>query len=325
MSQLPRPSAPRVVLAVATWNGRHLLETLLPSMAAQTYRDFRLVVVDDASTDDTVAWLRRTWPQADVVALERNGGVTAAFNRCVDAAGDAELVALFNNDIELDAKCLGELVAALDAHPEAGSAGAKLLNFDRRDELDGAGDVFDWAGTATRRGHGQLDRGQYPEGEEVFGACAGAAMYRRSAFERVGRFDERFYAFYEDVDWNFRAQLAGLPARYVPSAVAFHMGSATLGRGLTDFTRYHLIRNGIWIVAKDFPAGALVRHLPRILYVQAAQLVLAVMARRTRVWARAVRDALRALPAVRRDRRAVQAARTVTLADLERAVAAGRR
>ncbi len=319
---MSRTSAPRVVLAVATWNGRHLLETFLPSVAAQRFRDFRLVVVDDASTDDTIAWLAAEWPEVEVVALAINGGVTRAFNHCVRAAGDAELVALFNNDIELDPDCLGELVAALDAHPEAGSAGAKLLNFHRRGELDGAGDTFDWAGTATRRGHGESDRGQYQTPEAVFGACAGAALYRRSAFVRVGLFDERFFAFFEDVDWNFRAQLAGLTARYVPSAIAFHMGSATLGRGLTDFARYQLTRNAIWIVAKDFPRWVLLRHAPRIAYVQIAQFIAAVQARRTGVWARAVRDAVRALPAVLRDRCEVQASRTVGIEALERAVTA---
>lgn len=186
-------------------------------------------------------------------------------------------------------------------------ATGKLLNFHRRGELDGVGDVL-YRG-ATRRGHGEPDRGQYNAPEAVFGACAEAAMYRRSAFERVGLFDERFFAFYEDVDWNFRAQFAGLTSRYVPSAVAFNMGSATIGQGMTDFARYQLTRNGIWIVAKDFPLQTLLRDAPHIMYVQVAQLVAALRARRAGVWSRGVRDALRMLPAVLHDRRAVQGAR----------------
>lgn len=318
---IPNPPAPRVVLTAATWNGRHLLETFLPSVAAQHFRDFRLVVVDDCSSDGTVSWLAANWPEVEVVALPENGGVTAAFNHCVRAAADAELVALFNNDMELAPDCLGELVAALDAYPAAGSAGAKLLNYHRREELDGTGDRFDWAGTATRRGHGEADRGQYDQPEAVFGACAGAALYRQSAIERVGPFDERFFAFFEDVDWNFRAQLAGLEARYVPSAVAFHMGSATLGQGMTDFTRYQLTRNAIWVLVKDYPVTTLARHAPRILYVQAAQLIIAARSRQLKVWGRAVRDALRALPAVLRDRRSVQARRTVSAHRLEASLA----
>ncbi|MDO9408198.1 glycosyltransferase family 2 protein [Patulibacter sp.] len=320
--RLPTPERPRVVVTVATFNGRHLLETFLPSVEQQTFREFRVVVVDDASSDDTVEWLTHVWPDVEIVGLEQNGGVTRAFNVGIRAAWDGEMIGLFNNDMELAPECLQQLVDALDQYPGAGSVGAKLLNYYERDVIDGAGDLFDWAGTGTRRGHGEQDTGQYDEAREIFGACAGAALYRRTAFEQVGLFDERFYAFFEDVDWSLRAQLAGRPARYAPSAVAFHMGSATLGRGMTDFTRYQLTRNSLWILAKDYPVSALVRHSPRILYVQAAAFVVAVRGRQLRVWMRATRDAFRALPAVLRDRREVQRTRTAPLREVEEIVAA---
>ena len=321
--RLPDAAAARLVLAIATYDGRALLEAMLPSVAAQRWRDFRVVIVDDGSSDDTVPWLAEHWPEAHVVALARNGGVTAAFNACVAAAGDAELVALFNNDIELHPECLGELARALAEHPEAGFAAAKLVDFHRRDVLDGAGDQLDWAGTGWRRGHGEPDDGRYDAPGPVFGACAGAAVYRRSALERVGGFDARFFAFCEDVDWNLRARLQGIACWYVPSAVAYHMGSATLGAGMTPFARYHITRNALWVVAKDFPAEAIVRHLPRLLYVQAATAALAARDRQLGVLARAWRDALRGLPAMLRDRRRIQRQRTVSVRELEAAVACG--
>jgi GT2 family glycosyltransferase len=148
-------------------------------------------------------------------------------------------------------------------------------------------------------------------------------VYRRAALEEVGGFDEAFYAFMEDTDWALRAQLAGWSARYVPAAVAYHMGSATLGRGLTDFTRGQLVRNRIWMVAKDYPAALLVRHAPRILYVSAAELYLSARAGQLGVWWRAVRAALRGLPAVLGRRRAVQATRRVGWRELEAVVALG--
>jgi len=322
-ARLPTPADPRVVVAIATYNGRHLLEVMLPSLAGQVFRDFRVVVVDDASSDGTPAWLEREWPEVEVVALERNGGVTAAFNVCLRAAHPAPMVGLFNNDMELDPGCLGSLVEALDQHPGAGSAGAKLVSFHDRRVLDGAGDLFDWGGTGWRRGHGEIDDGRYEQPCEIFGACGGAALYRAAAIEQVGDFDESFFAFVEDTDWAFRARLAGWGCRYVPGAVAYHMGSATLGQGATEFTQYHLWRNGIWLVAKDYPPAALLRHAPRLLYVQAAQLAVAARYGRLAVLRRAVRDALRASRAVRRRRRAVQATRVVGLRTLEEAVAAG--
>ena len=308
--------APRLTVAILSYDGRHLLEVILPSLAGQRYRDFEVVVVDNGSRDDTVQWLAQTWPQVQVISLPENVGVTAALNVCAHA-GDGELLALFNNDIELDPECLGELVGALEAHPQAGWASGKLRDFTQRELLDGTGDVFTWAATAGRRGHGELDRGQYDVPGEVFGACGGAALYRRSVLELVGDFDEDFFAFYEDVDWNLRAQLAGFSCRYVPSALAYHMGSATIGRGLSDFTRYHLWRNRLWIIVKDLPLGAIVRHSPQLLLGQLENLAMALRARKLDVWLRVWRDALLGLPRMLRKRRRVQASRQITLRALD--------
>lgn len=304
--------APQLTVAILSYDGRHLLEVILPSLARQRYRDFEVVVVDNGSRDDTVQWLAQSWPQVQVISLPENVGVTAALNVCAHA-GEGELLALFNNDIELDPNCLGELTGALETHPQAGWAAGKLRDFQRRELLDGAGDVFTWAATGGRRGNGELDRGQYDAPGEVFGACGGAALYRRSVLQLVGDFDEDFFAFYEDVDWNLRAQLAGFSCRYVPSALAYHMGSATIGRGLSDFTRYHLWRNQLWIVAKDLPLGAIVRHSPELLLGQLENLAMALRARKLDIWLRVWRDALVGLPRMLRKRRHVQASRQVSL------------
>jgi GT2 family glycosyltransferase len=308
--------APLLTVAVLSYDGRHLLEVILPSLARQDFRDFEVVVVDNGSRDDTAAWLRERWPQVETISLPHNIGVTAALNVCA-SAGQGEFVGLFNNDLELEPDCLGELVMALREHPQAGWAGAKLRDFEQRDVLDGAGDVFTWAATGGRRGHGERDAGQYDEPRAIFGACGGAALYRRTVLRQVGEFDEDFFAFYEDVDWNLRAQLAGLSCRYVPTAVVYHMGSATIGRGLSDFTRYHLWRNTIWIIAKDLPARALLRHAPQLLLGQIVNLAVAVRDRKLGIWLRVWRDALRGLPRMLHKRRAVQARRRISTAALD--------
>jgi GT2 family glycosyltransferase len=328
-ASLPRHSdgrTPQLTVAVLSYDGRHLLEVILPSLVAQRFRDFEVVVVDNGSTDGTEAWLRAQWPEIELIRLPQNVGVTPALNVCA-GAGRGELVGLFNNDLELDPDCLGELVGALRANPSAGWASTKLLNFQRRDVIDGAGDVFTWSGTAGRRGHGERDVGQYDDPCAIFGACGGAAVYRRSALQRVGPFDEDFFAYYEDVDWNLRAQLAGFDCRYVPTAIAYHMGSATTGGGATDFAQYHMWRNAIWVLAKDLPAAALARHAPRLAVHQAANLALAIKGRTVRLWLSAVIDALRGIPKMLRKRRAVQASRSIDLRALEAVVGAdgGRR
>ena len=307
----------QVLTAVAlNFNGRHLLQTLLPSLAAQTLGGVRVVVVDNGSRDDSVPWLARRWPEVEVVALPENVGVTRALNVCA-AAAHTEFVVLLNNDLELDPDCLRELVGSLRAHPEAGSAGGKLLDYHERGMIDGAGDTLTWRGNGHRRGHGERDIGQYDEPRAIFGACGGAAIYRRSALLDVGPFDEDFHAFFEDVDWSLRAQVAGFQCRYVPSAVAYHMGSATIGRGLSDFTRYQLWRNGIWLVAKGLPLRVLARHAHQLAFGQALNLAVAVRDRKLGIWWRSSRDALRAIPATWRKRRLVQGSRCVSARELE--------
>ncbi|HXN40048.1 MAG TPA: glycosyltransferase family 2 protein [Solirubrobacteraceae bacterium] len=305
-----------LTVAIPTYNGRGLLEVVLPSLASQRFRDFDVVVVDDGSTDGTAEWLAAQWPDVEVVVQE-NQGVTAALNACLRAGADTELVALFNSDVELDPDCLGELVGALREHPEAGSASPKLLDFERRDVIDGAGDVLKWAGHGHRRGHGERDRGQYDRPQAIFGPCAGAAVYRRSAIEVVGDFDADFHAFFEDVDWALRAQLAGLQCRYVPSARVYHMGSATLGAGLTDFTRYQLWRNGVWLFAKGMPASLLARHAHQLLAGQLVNLAVAVRDRKLGIWLRAWRDAIVGLPRMLARRRRIQRTRAVSPRELE--------
>jgi GT2 family glycosyltransferase len=307
---------PRLTVGIASYNGRHLLEIVLASLAHQSFRDFRVVVVDDASSDDTVAWMAAQWPAVEVITHARNRGVTVSLNDCL-RAHSSEFVALLNNDVELEPACLGELVSALESHQQAGVACGKLIDFYRRDHLDGAGDVYSWGGEANRRGHGQLDTGQYDRPEEIFSACGALAVYRRAALDAVGLMDERLFAFYEDVDWCFRAQLSGWTCRYVPTAVAYHMGSATVSKAPGDFTLYQNWRNAIWTVAKNYPASALVRHAPALAFVQLRNLAIALRRQRGRLWLKVWRDALRGLKGVLCERWRVQRTRVRSLKDLD--------
>jgi GT2 family glycosyltransferase len=314
----------RLTVAVSNYNGRRLLSEMLASLARQTLAPGAIVVVDDCSDDDSQRYVTGRWPQVRFVVQPRRMGVTAAMNRCL-AEADTEFVALFNNDIELDPGCLRELVAALERDTGLSSAGPKMRDFSDRNVLDGAGDILRWRGGATRRGHGTRDDGQYDHAEDIFGPCGGAAIYRRAALDAVGLFDEAYFAYYEDVDWAFRAQLLGFRCRYVPSALVYHHGSATLGRGFSDFNGYHLWRNSVWLMLKCAPAGSLLRHAPSLLLGQAGNLRWAIRERKLHVWARAMRDALRGLPAVIAKRRRLQHQRVIGARELDAVVRLGRR
>jgi len=304
----------RVTVIIPNWNGREMLEIVLSSLAEQEYDDFSVLVVDNGSDDGSVEYVRERWPDVDVLALPENVGFAPAVNRGIEATG-AEYVALLNNDMEVTPTWLGELVLELDRHPEAGSVTSKLLSFHDRDVLDGAGDVLTWSGNANRRGQGELDSGQYDQPGDVFSACGGAALYRRSALREVGLFDEDFFAYLEDVDWGFRAQLRGWKCRYVPSSVAYHVGAATTSRqgGLEVFLAR---RNQLALVVKNLPLSSLARFWWLILGEQLHALWIALRTRTLRFQLAAWASAARRLPRTLSKRREIQRRRRIGHADL---------
>jgi GT2 family glycosyltransferase len=311
-------SRPSVTVVVLTYNGRELLDATLPSVLAQ---DAPVLVVDNGSEDGTAAYVRERWPAVRVLELAENVGVAAALNRGV-AATATELVALINNDVELAPGWLGPLLATLAAHPEAASATGKLLRYHDRDRLDAAGDVLLRSAAVINRGAGEIDRGQYDRPEAVFGACAGAALYRRSAFDEIGPFDETYFAYLEDVDWGMRAQLAGFSARYEPVAVGFHMGGATTRRRPGFYGRLQQ-RNQLLLVVKTFPAGTLARHGWRIAATQLVSLAASARQGVLREHLGAWGEAARMLPAALRRRRGLQRGRRAPVRDVEALMAAG--
>ena len=314
-------SAKSVTVAVLNYDGRRLLDIVLPSVLALSgIEEARVLVVDNGSRDDSAEHVRATWPTVDVLAINENIGVAAALNRAVRAS-ETEFVALLNNDIELDPGWLGPLVAALASHPEAASASGKLLRFDDRARIDAAGDLMLWSGAVANRGRGMRDEGQFEAPQAVFAACAGAALYRRSAFDAVGPFDESFFAYLEDIDWGVRAQLAGFSSRYVPSAVAYHMGAATTSARRGFYGRLQR-RNTLLLVTKDFPASALLRHGWKVVLGQLVSLAASardgLLLEQFRAWG----EWLARLPATLRARREVQSTRVAGTHELDAAIAA---
>jgi GT2 family glycosyltransferase len=310
-----RPEQPAVTAVVLNYNGAELLEVVLPSLERQTYPRLSTLVVDNGSTDGSVARVRDRWPAARVTEIPQNVGVAKALNRGI-AASDTELVALLNNDIELEPNWLEELVATLLQRPRAASASGKLLRFTDRDTIDAAGDLMRWSGACVNRGAGEPDDGRYEQVEPVFSACAGAALYRREAFEVVGPFDEDFYAYMEDADWGLRARLQGLESIYVPSARAYHVRGATTSRAKPRYIKFQR-RNQLLFVLKNYPAGALVRHLPEVLAVNLALILQDARHGLLRSNLAGWWEALEAVPRTLRKRRAIQRRRAVELADLD--------
>jgi GT2 family glycosyltransferase len=288
--------SPRVTVVVPNWNGERFLLTCLGSLRRQSFTDFETILVDNGSTDGSVAFAGRNFPEVRVLPLPENRGFSAAVNVGIRSS-DAEYVALLNNDTETDPRWLEALVEGASAYSEAGFFASKLVDFDDRRVLDGAGDVLRRSGLPYRLGHGEPDRGQYDGVTYVFGACAGAAMYRRSMLEDVGLFDEDFFANCEDGDLSFRAQLAGYRCLFVPGSVVYHMGSATFGRRSATSTRLGT-RNSLCLLVKNLPG-----QLSRLVVTAATSTLVAHL--------EGLAGALRLLPLMLKKRREIQKRRQV--------------
>jgi GT2 family glycosyltransferase len=251
----------RVDLIVPTHNGADLLSACLKSLRHSTFLDYRLVVFDDGSSELISALVHSLQPDATVLRSDTNIGLCRAFNRAI-AGGTAEFVVLLNNDTEVTPQWLGELVACADRHPEAGSIASHLRLMTDRGKLHSAGDYYSWRGEPGNRGVWLDDLGQFDAEEAVFGACGGAALYRRAALERVALatgqiFDERLFMYCEDVDLAWRLQRAGLPCWHAPAAVVYHHLSATGGGQLAS---YYVARNLWLLLARSVPRGLLERR-----------------------------------------------------------------
>lgn len=247
-------------IIIPNYNGIDLLPTCLDALRRQTRQDFLVTIVDDASTDGSVALLHEKYPEVQVITLPTNRGLAAAINTAI-AATTQKYVVLLNNDTEADEHWLAALIGALEAQPGYAFAASKLRLFDRRDVLHSAGDGYHFDGIPYNQGVWELDHGQYDAVREVWGPCAGAAAYRRSVLESLaidGRvFDEDLFMYCEDVDLNLRARFAGYRTVFVPDAIVYHKLSATGGGVLAS---YYCGRNFILVWAKNMPAAGLYNY-----------------------------------------------------------------
>lgn len=299
----------RSAVVIPNWNGARWLGGCLDAVAAQTTPPDELVVVDGASADDSERILREHPSAPRLVQLGRNLGFGAAANRGV-AAVSADAVALVNTDVVLAPDWLERTLDTLAAHPRAAAVATKMVALDDPGTIDDAGDFLRRDGVALQRGKRKPDGPVFDEPREVWGACAGAAVYRRTAFDAVGGFDERFFMYLEDVDLAMRLRMAGWTCRYEP-AVARHAGEGSSGALSRPVTGW-VARNTLLLVAKAFP----LRWAPLVAYRQLG--LASVAARKGLLGAhlRGLAQAVPMLPDVLRERARLRRAARVPIEEV---------
>lgn len=306
--------SPEVSIVIVTWNGWQYLDQCLRAVEAQEDISSEVIVVDNGSTDGTVAHVRARFPGVRLIALDENRGFAAGSNAGAREAR-GEYVAFLNNDTVADPGWVRALRAGVDPRSRSVLVTSRIVYMHDPLVIDSAGDgAFRWGG-AYKRLHG--DRAECAgQPIEVFGVCGAACLMPKAVFDELGGFDDDFFASHEDVDLSYRARLRGYRCRYVPDAVVRHHGSATLGT-ISRFAVYHGQRNLEWVFLKNTPGGLLLRTLPGHLLYNAAAAVHFARLGLLGPFLRAKAAAIAGVPAVIRKRAAIQTSATVGPAAIE--------
>jgi GT2 family glycosyltransferase len=254
---------PLVSVVVVNFNGLAFLRQCLSALMGQTYPSLEVIFVDNGSKDGSVEYVKRDFPSVTVIENDRNLGFARANNIGI-MASKGDLIATLNNDTEAMPDWVGSLAKAMLSDPKTGMCASRMLFMKDRGMINSTGICISRSGACWDRGMFEPDAGQYDVSEEVFGPCAGAALYRRAMLDRIGLFDEDFFTYMEDADLAFRGRAAGWKCLYVPGAVVYHYGSATAGY-MSDFSIYYGNRNIVWNAVKNFPGPLLWTSLPWVL------------------------------------------------------------
>jgi GT2 family glycosyltransferase len=251
---------PLISVIIVNYNGRKFLPDCLTSIFQQTYFPLEVIMVDNASNDGSVEYVQQNFPDVKLFIQSTNLGFAGGTNAGIrKSAGD--FILTLNNDTIIFPHFIDELIKPMVSDTSVGMCASKMVFPDGR--INSTAICISRSGAAWDRGLGEVDHGQYEVAEEVFGPCAGAALYRSTMLEKIGLFDEDFFLYMEDVDLAFRARLSGWKCTYVSSArvIHFHGGSTAPG---SDISVYYGNRNLLWYVVKNFPKRTLLIFMPWI-------------------------------------------------------------
>lgn len=254
------------IVIIPTFNGKHLLGTCLDSLRAQTYRDFKVLVVDDASADETISYLNTQYPEVDTYSLPENSGFARAVNaglRNILKAYRPKYIAVLNNDTRVDPEWLSALVQRMSSAPKTAAVASNMFFAQHPDVINSQGGTLDWNGDGYDVNFGLRKEYGKKEPESVFSACWGAALINTETLEEIGLLDESFGAYFEDLDWSWRAHLFGYDILFEPRAVVLHDHSASY-RGHQYRKLYFCKRNALRAALKNYGRRELPRQLGHI-------------------------------------------------------------
>jgi len=262
----------KISIIIPTFNGKDFLRECLGSVYRLNFPSYEVILVDNNSIDGSVDLVKKEFPQVKIIALNKNYGFARAVNEGIKLAasdrrqgtGENHYIALLNNDTRVDRNWLEELARAAEKNPEVSVFASNILSWDG-EKIDSQGMKFFWKGKAEQINQNKRfdPNSKLQNPRSIFGACAAAALYKKDIFQKIGFFDEDFFAYLEDVDFSFRAQLAGGKCLFIPSAIVYHQGGATRKR-MGNFKARMDAKNWTFLIIKNYPARYLSEYFFQI-------------------------------------------------------------
>lgn len=248
----------KTTVVIPNYNGIEYLRDCLTSLSECGVTS--VVVVDNGSSDGSAELVRTKYPQVELVTLKENRGFSAAVNLGIQCA-ETEYVYLLNNDTRIYPDTIPALEHVMDDHPDFFSAASKMLQMSEPERIDSAGDFYCALGWAFARGKDRFSIRYEREGY-IFSSCAGAAMYRTELLKELGGFDENHFAYLEDVDIGYRANIYGYRSYFVPESVVLHAGSGSSGSRHNAFKVGLTAQNSVYLIYKNMPVLQILLNLP---------------------------------------------------------------
>lgn len=253
----------KVTVIIPNYNGKHFMQPCLESLKKQTCMNFKVLVVDNHSTDGSVEYMKENYPEIEVISLDQNYGFSYAVNVGIRHTVTPYVI-LLNNDTTVDEHYIEAMTKAIEVSPRIFSVSSKMIQMYHPGLIDSAGDLYTLMGWGVCRGAGR-SISNYTTPDRIFTACAGAAIYSRKVFQEIGYFDESHFAYLEDIDIGYRAQIYGYKNMYCPTALVYHVGSGTSGSKYNSFKVKLSARNNIWLNYKNMPLLQLIINFPLLL------------------------------------------------------------
>lgn len=254
----------QTTVIIPNYNGKEYLKACLDSLLQCEPMDFHVIVVDNGSTDGSVALLENHYPTVETIFLPENTGFAPAVNRGLEHT-KTEFALLLNNDTTVEKDFVKRLEMALGTQKKAFSVSAKMVMMHDPRLLDGAGDLYCALGWAFALGKGKEVEKHYTGSARIFSSCGGAAIYRMDVMKEIGFFDENHFAYLEDVDVGYRAKIRGYYNCYEPSAVCYHAGSGFSGSRYNEFKIRLSSRNSVYLIWKNMPVLQIILNAPFLL------------------------------------------------------------